>query len=110
MSKIVINVTDLSKKYIIRHDNDAKYSALRDLIANKIKSGFKKNFSEREEFYALRDINFDVKQGERIGIIGRNGAGKTTSFYMVVGLVRMVPGKVHFLKYLAKLQNLQLVK
>ena len=33
---------------------------------------------EIEEFWALKDVSFEVKQGEVLGIIGRNGAGKST--------------------------------
>ena len=33
---------------------------------------------EVEEFWALRDVSFEVKQGEVLGVIGRNGAGKST--------------------------------
>ena len=33
---------------------------------------------EIEEFWALKDVSFEVKQGEVLGIIGRNGAGKIT--------------------------------
>ena len=33
---------------------------------------------EAEEFWALKDINFEIEQGDRVGIIGRNGAGRMT--------------------------------
>ncbi|MCS6929013.1 MAG: LPS export ABC transporter ATP-binding protein [Saprospiraceae bacterium] len=42
----------------------------------------------------VRDVSFDVKQGEIVGLLGPNGAGKTTSFYMVVGFIRPTAGKV----------------
>lgn len=42
----------------------------------------------------VRDVSFEVNQGEIVGLLGPNGAGKTTSFYMIVGLVRPDKGKV----------------
>lgn len=42
----------------------------------------------------VRNVSFDVKQGEIVGLLGPNGAGKTTSFYMVVGFIRPTEGKV----------------
>ncbi len=42
----------------------------------------------------VRDVSFDVKQGEIVGLLGPNGAGKTTSFYMVVGFIKPTEGKV----------------
>jgi len=42
----------------------------------------------------VKDVSFDVKQGEIVGLLGPNGAGKTTSFYMVVGFIRPTEGHV----------------
>jgi lipopolysaccharide export system ATP-binding protein len=42
----------------------------------------------------VRDVSFEVKQGEIVGLLGPNGAGKTTSFYMVVGLIAPNEGSV----------------
>lgn len=41
------------------------------------------------------EVNFDVGQGEVVGLLGANGAGKTTSFYMLVGLERPEKGSIH---------------
>lgn len=50
-----------------------------------------KSYKER---LVIKDINFEVKQGEVVGLLGPNGAGKTTSFYMVVGLIKADAGKI----------------
>ena len=83
MDKTIIEIKNISKKYKITRQE--RYLALRDKITNCLKKpidflkGKKKVFSAKtEDFLALKDVSFDVKQGEVIGIIGRNGAGKTT--------------------------------
>ncbi len=43
----------------------------------------------------VKNVSFDVKQGEIVGLLGPNGAGKTTSFYMVVGFIRPTDGHVY---------------
>jgi len=44
----------------------------------------------------VNDVSFNVNKGEVVGLLGRNGAGKTTSFYMVVGLVQPEQGEILF--------------
>lgn len=43
----------------------------------------------------VKDVSFDVNQGEIVGLLGPNGAGKTTSFYMVVGLIQPNGGTIY---------------
>lgn len=44
--------------------------------------------------WVVKDVSFEIDQGQVVGILGPNGAGKTTSFYMVIGLVPMDRGQV----------------
>ena len=97
MSDIVISVEDLAKQYTIGHQQEG-YSTLRDTLAKSIKgifNLFRQNKMERETIWALKNIHFEVKQGEVVGIIGRNGSGKTTLLKVLSRITDPTEGRVH---------------
>jgi len=51
-----------------------------------------KSYSGRK---VVKDVSFEVNQGEIVGLLGPNGAGKTTSFYMTVGLIKPNGGAIY---------------
>lgn len=81
---IAIKVENLSKVYKL-------YSAPIDRMKEALHP-FKKNY--HKEFYALNDLNFEIKKGQTVGIIGKNGSGKSTLLKIVTGVLTPTTGKV----------------
>lgn len=96
MKEEIIIAENISKLFYISHEGNQKYTALRDVIANRIKSLFKSNttLGLTEEFWALKDVSFKINQGDRVGIIGRNGAGKSTLLKLLSRISEPSSGKI----------------
>jgi lipopolysaccharide transport system ATP-binding protein len=118
MSDVAIKVEGLGKKYLLRHQfgGRSRYVALRDVLTEKaiapfrkLGSGFKPRASggrpqaSREEFWALKDVSFEIKQGEAVGIIGRNGAGKSTLLKLLSRITPPTRGRIELDGRLASL-------
>jgi lipopolysaccharide transport system ATP-binding protein len=114
MSDVVIRAENLGKKYRISHQHERqRYVALRDVLSDKlvapkrwvkslissggVNSALKlasNKASKREDFWALKDVSFEVRQGEVLGVIGRNGAGKSTLLKVLSRITDPTEGRV----------------
>ena len=99
----VIQVEHLSKSYRISHRARESYLALRDVLTEGARTIGKRilhptrlvsDGSTFEDIWALRDVSFEVKQGDRVGIIGRNGAGKSTLLKILSRITEPTKGRV----------------
>jgi len=95
MTDTAIRVEDLGKKYLIgrwkhRHDTlrDQIMDNLRNLMTGRCGTRRQKN-----EFWALKDVSFEVGQGESVGIIGHNGAGKSTLLKLLSRITQPTAGE-----------------
>jgi len=80
-NNIAIKLTNISKKYILHHEKPT-------LVENVFR------FGRKEEIWALKDINLEIKKGEKLGIIGDNGSGKSTLLKIITGITAPTTGKI----------------
>ncbi len=91
----VISVQNVSKLYQLG-ERRLRYKTLRDSIAESVTRGFRPAHVEKDKqvLWALRDVSFDVHQGEVVGLIGRNGAGKSTMLKILSEITYPTEGRV----------------
>jgi lipopolysaccharide transport system ATP-binding protein len=105
MSDIAIKVENLSKSYILSHRRPELHGTFRDVIVrefrqlgqrsiNLAKGRVEDRSDEFEEFWALKDVSFEVKRGEVLAVVGRNGAGKSTLLKILSRITEPATGRV----------------
>ena len=95
-SNIALSVDHLTKTFKLHSE---KNNSLKQLVAGRSRNKF-------DEFVALEDVTFDVKEGEVFGVIGHNGSGKSTLLKCMAGILQPNSGSVHVAKRMSALLEL----
>ena len=96
MSSVAVDIQDVSKRFRLYHE---KYRSIKERVIHAGRNPY-------EEFWALRDVGFEVAEGETIGVLGRNGSGKSTLLKCVSGILQPTSGRVLVRGQLAALLEL----
>jgi ABC-type polysaccharide/polyol phosphate transport system ATPase subunit len=83
-SEVLVNLEHVGKRYLLGQGRGAR-GVLLDLLGRR---------DRRKDVWALRDVTLRLRRGETLGLIGRNGAGKTTMLRLLAGISRPTRGRV----------------
>ena len=86
MSKIMIEVEDVTMRFRMNSD---RILSLKEFVTTAMRGKL-----QYQEFTALDHVSFKVKRGETLGLIGRNGAGKSTMLKVISGILKPTEGNV----------------
>ncbi len=86
--ELALSVTDVSKRFLLPHE---RITTVKSLFTGLTK---RRSKIVNETQYALRDVSFEVEQGEFFGIVGRNGSGKSTLLKILAGIYQPTTGNV----------------
>jgi lipopolysaccharide transport system ATP-binding protein len=108
MNNTVIRVEALSKRYVLGGEVD-QGQTFRELVTGAFTQPLQRlrrlqgRSNQQKTFWALKDISFEITQGEVVGIIGANGAGKTTLLKILSRITSPTTGAVHYKGRIASL-------
>ena len=93
MSDAIIKVENLSKKFCRTLKRSMAYGTI-DTARSMFSIPYKTDSLRKDEFWALKNISFELKKGEKLGIIGANGSGKTTLLRLLNGIFPPDEGRI----------------
>lgn len=85
-NKTVVKVENVSMKFNLSSE---KFDSFKEYIIKSIK-----NQVTYDEFWALKDVSFEVRQGDALGLVGLNGSGKSTMLKTIAGVLKPTKGSV----------------
>lgn len=98
----IIEIKHLSKKFWINHEHRS-CDSLKEMLSNGVRNLIRKFYRRKhgqpkpptlEEFWALKDVNLEIKEGDRVALLGRNGAGKSTLLKILSRITEPSQGSV----------------
>lgn len=92
-SEIVLSVEGVSKKFC-RDLKRSLFYGSQDITSEIIGVRQDSKKLRTKEFWALKDVSFELKRGEALGLVGPNGSGKSTLLRIIAGLIRLDAGSV----------------
>ncbi|MBE9010417.1 ABC transporter ATP-binding protein [Pseudanabaenaceae cyanobacterium LEGE 13415] len=91
--EVILSVNQVSKKFCRDLKRSLLYG-LQDMAAELSGLRHANDTLRPKEFWALKDVNFQIRRGQAIGLIGKNGSGKSTLLRVISGLIRPDTGSV----------------
>ena len=82
----MIHVENVSVRYLMTYD---RVKSIKEYLVQLVKGKIK-----YEEFWALKNVSFHVEKGDVVGLIGHNGAGKSTMLKVISGILKPTEGSV----------------
>ena len=92
-NETILSVQNVSKKFC-RNLKKAYLYGIKDIVSELLGKSRKSDCLRKNEFWALRDVNLQLKRGESVGLIGVNGSGKTTLMRIIAGILKPDYGSI----------------